>query len=181
MREIWLLPNRRVLWISMVLPGCVTVASGIAIGLTLHQGWTWFRFVSLLVGGWGLLGTLLLWRSIYVPRLAYEDGDLLVYLRAGAPIRVPIEVVEVFFLGQASAEVAEGAREASTVVVRLAERAKDWHEANVRPALGEWTDGYITIRGTWCEPLRPELLQQLNKRLAAIRRERAASEKGSQT
>lgn len=164
----------------MLLPGCVAIASGIVIALTREQGWNWVRFVSLVLGGWGLIATLLLWRALFVPRLAYEDGHLLVHLRAGAPVRVPIEIVEVFFLGQASAEVAEGERESSTVVVRLAERAKEWHEAQVRSALGEWTDGYITIRGTWCEPLRPELLQQLNKRLAAVRRERAAAEKGSE-
>ena len=125
MREIWLGPNRRVLWISMVIPAGVTLLSVIVLGVTLAQGWNWVRLTSLLFASWGLVGTWLLWRAIHTPRLAYEDEHLLVYLRSGAPIRVPIEVVEVFFLGQASAEVAEEEREASTVVVRLAERAKD--------------------------------------------------------
>ena len=51
--------------------------------------------------------------------------------------------------------------------IRIAERATDWAEVAVKPALGKWCGGYVTIYGTWCEPLSLELVKQLNARLAA--------------
>ena len=163
MREIWVLPNRRALWFSMLLPAFIIVGSTATILLTLDQGWSWIRFLSLLIGGCAVIAVLLLLRAVFTPRLAYEAGHLLVFLRSGSPIRVPIEFVEVFFLGQAAAKVADDERKSSAIVVRLAERAKEWRQVTVRPALGEWCDGYITIRGTWCEPVRPELLEHLQQ------------------
>ena len=117
------------------------------------------------------LGTL-----VYVtrlPRLAYEDGHLLVYLRSLEPIRVPSQFVECFFLGQATSQLTR--REphevvARTVVVRIAETADQWQRQNVKPALGQWCDGYVTIRGTWCEPLSVERVNELNRRLAEAHR-----------
>ena len=53
----------------------------------------------------------------------------------------------------------------SNLVIRLDEKATDWHEVEVKPALGRWSEGYVTIHGTWCEPLTLEVLQHLNVRL----------------
>lgn len=113
---------------------------------------------------------------IYVmrlPRIAYVDGHLLVYLRSLDPIRLPIHLVECFFLGHASSQL-HGRRkdglETSTVVVRLAEDAVEWHRRDTTPALGHWCDGYITIRGTWCEPLSVERVEQLNRKLVEAQR-----------
>jgi hypothetical protein len=55
----------------------------------------------------------------------------------------------------------------SQLRIRLAERATEWAQRDVKPALGAWCGGYITIHGTWCEPLDIDLVNQLNKRLAA--------------
>jgi hypothetical protein len=38
----------------------------------------------------------------------------------------------------------------------------------VKPALGAWCDSYVTIRGTWCEPLNGELIRRLNRRLREV-------------
>ncbi len=134
--------------------------------------------LPVVIGGWiGIFGgggmiVLLAWQSRQ-PRLAFEPGHLLVYLRSGRPYRVPIEIVECLFLGQAPSRLPSKRHESTktaTVVVRLAERAESWRERDVKPALGSWRDGYITILGTWCEPLDRDLVNRLNQRLAEVRR-----------
>jgi hypothetical protein len=59
--------------------------------------------------------------------------------------------------------------------VRLAESAQDWKHRDVRPAFGHWCEGYITIRGSWCEPINEGLMKRLNQRLVAVQRERKAA------
>ena len=115
--------------------------------------------------------------SLWRPRLAYHSGQLLVYLRPGRPIQVPIDIVECFFLGQGDSFLGRSpfdsnstSKQTSTVVVRLAEAAREWKQIEVQPALGHWCDGYIVIRGTWCEPLNGELVRQLNERLIKAHR-----------
>jgi hypothetical protein len=130
--------------------------------------------------GWALVavGTLMVVAIVYwmrLPRLGYENGQFLVYLRTVAPLRVPIDVVECFFLGQGPSRIAgpEGKEaETTTIVVRLAESASEWRHVDVRPELGHWCDGYITIRGTWCEPINRELMERLNRRLIEVHRQR---------
>jgi hypothetical protein len=105
------------------------------------------------------------------PRLAYSDGRLLVYLRRLGPLAVPIDLVEAFLLGQGPSWLAgkkHGRTETTTLVIRLADRAVDWSHRDVDPVLGSWCDGYITIRGTWCEPLTLELVNRLNLRLHQV-------------
>jgi hypothetical protein len=88
---------------------------------------------------------------------------------------VPIDAVEVFFLGQGASELPNlRGREPETqnVVVRLAESATEWKHRDVRPALGQWCEGYITLRGSWCEPITRDVMQRLNRRLAELQRER---------
>ena len=93
---------------------------------------------------------------------------MLFNLRNGSPIRVPLDVVEAFLMGQGSAMMSgrHRTREATTVVVRLAEVASDWARVDVHPRLASWCDGYITIRGTWCEPLDVGVVNRLNQQLA---------------
>ncbi|HMC10707.1 MAG TPA: hypothetical protein VKH44_05435 [Pirellulaceae bacterium] len=120
-----------------------------------------------------MIGELLY--AIFRPRIAYEAGELLVFLEPARPTRVPIGIVEVFFLGQGPSELPKlKGREPETqnVVIRLAESAADWKHRDVRPSFGHWCEGYITIRGSWCEPITPELMRGLNHRLAEVQRER---------
>jgi hypothetical protein len=99
---------------------------------------------------------------------------LLVFLRSGGPIRVPLEIVEGFLLGQAPG-LLPGKRHldapTSSVVIRLAERAEEWAMIEVKPALGSWCGHYVTLRGTWCEPLSVDLVNRLNARLDEVKRQ----------
>jgi hypothetical protein len=102
---------------------------------------------------------------------------LLVNLRAGKPVAVPIDVVEAFLLGQGPAMLTNrrgDLREARVLTIRLAERAEEWANVEVKPALGKWCGGYIAIRGTWCEPLSLDLVNRLNYRLAEVKQEAVA-------
>ena len=77
-------------------------------------------------------------------------------------------------MGQGPAKFGHGKipeTEAQNVVVRLAEAATEWHHREVKPALGHWCDGYVTLRGAWCEPIDADVLERLNKRLVTVKRE----------
>lgn len=181
MAEPWLLTNRRALLLGMVVPVVLGTLAGGALlwSVMTSQPW-WLQLVLLVVvvvPVW-MLGELLY--ALTRPRLAYEDGQLLVYLEPARATRVPIEIVEVFFLGQGPGSLPTiGGREPETqnVIVRLAESATEWKHRDVRPAIGQWCESYITIRGSWCEPITPGLMRRLNQRLAEIQRERKAAAK----
>jgi hypothetical protein len=178
MPECWLKPNRRVMWACMLLPLVIALLCVVAIGLLPHRGW-WLA-VS------GLAGVIVVasciagytvWRWAQCPRLAYADGQLLVYLRSIDPEPVPIEHVECFFLGQGDSDIPVGIRkhggsasQTANIVTRLAESAPEFHHREIRSPFGQWCGGYIVIRGTWCEPINGPLLQRLNQRLAQVHR-----------
>lgn len=122
-----------------------------------------------------MLASLAWWLS--TPRLAYEGSDLVVFLDRGETIRVPIDIVECFFLGQGASFLPhlQGREpETANVIVRLAESAVDWKHRDVNPRIAHWCEGYITLRGAWCEPIDAEGLRRLNHRLAEIHRQRKA-------
>lgn len=181
MRECWLRPNARGLWFSAILPALICV-----VGLLVATGWPGGGTMGVLRWiGWGLAGVggLAVAALAYLarlPRLGYEDGHLVVYLRWLKPVTLPVELAECFFLGQARSMLTTPTRrelETTTLVIRLSESADPWHNVPVKPALGHWCDGYITIRGTWCEPLSLELVKRLNRRLADVHRQLARQEK----
>jgi len=174
MPEIWLRTNRRALLLSLVLPALLALTGGGLLIAAWLQQWHWSLWLvagALLAAAAWLTGNIL-WLAAQ-PRLAYEADSLLVYLEAPEPVRVPLEIVECFFLGQGASELPkiDGVDpETSNVIVRLAERAKDWHHRDVKPAIAHWCEGYITLRGAWCEPISGEALKALNQRLAAAQR-----------
>jgi hypothetical protein len=177
MSEVWLRTNARALQLGLVLPLALLL-----LGLALALGWrTAPAWVAWTGGALALLAgamVLSLLRLMTLPRLAYRHGHLLVYLRLGAPYQVPIGLVEGFLLGQGPALLPGGRRprgEARHLTVRLAERAADWAHRDVKPALGRWCGGYITVHGAWCEPLDVALVQRLNQRLAEVSRVPAGS------
>jgi hypothetical protein len=176
MPEIWLRNNRRALVVGMILPGLwlaiALAAAGIALA-TAQSPWIVVLAAALALPPLWLLAGLAY--ALSRPRLAYENGELLVYLELAQPTRVPIDAVEVFFLGQGASELPNlRGREPETqnVVVRLAESATEWKHRDVRPALGQWCEGYITLRGSWCGPTTRDVMQRLNRRLAELQRER---------
>jgi hypothetical protein len=182
MAEVWLNTNRRALLLGMVLPLVLLSLAGAVFLWSAISGQHWAVQLVLLVLTaiplW-MLGELLY--AVTRPRVAYEPGSLLVYLEPSRPTRVPIEIVEVMFLGQGPSELPRlKGREPETqnVIIRLADAATEWKHRDVRPAFGHWCEGYITIRGAWCQPITPDLLRKLNHRLVEVKREaEAESEK----
>jgi len=175
MAEVWLKTNRRALALGMILPGIIALVCGTALAWSIVSGKSSIVQLVLLtltaVPLW-MMGELVY--AIFQPRIGYDAGDLLVFLEPARATRVPISIVEVMFLGQGPSELPKlKGREPETqnVVIRLAESAGDWKHRSVRPAFGHWCEGYITIRGAWCEPITADLMRKLNHRLAEIHRQ----------
>jgi hypothetical protein len=171
MREVWLKQNNRAVLFGMVPPVlvCLIAAIWLAWMGASASGWAWALAWSILGAGVLMLAVLAL--QFRQPRIAYRDGKLCFNLRAGALVEVPIDVVEAFLLGVGPAMISgrdDGRTETRTLNVRLAERAEEWANVDVKPALGKWCGGYVSIRGTWCEPLNVALVNRLNQRLAEV-------------
>jgi hypothetical protein len=167
MTEVWLAPNRRVLALA-TLP--VGILGGLSAAILAGAGPFSVRVVA---GGMLIVSFVLaigLWLQWLRPRIAFRGGQVLFYLRARSPVAVPVEVVEAFFLGQGPANlpVASGQAESVNLVARLSQRATEWAHQEVKHALGHWCDGYVTIRGTWCEPLTGAVIRRLNRRLKEV-------------
>lgn len=165
--------NQRIGYLLGSLAGGVLLA-GLLMASALPQGWRLSLTViaglaatGLAVGAWLCLG----------PRLGIDDQGVLVYLRLGTPIRVPLSAVEVFFIGQGAVAGGdpgqpvdyEGAV-AANVIVRIAEGAGPWHQRDIPLALGVWRDGYITLRGLWCENIDSDVLKRMNQELMTFKR-----------
>lgn len=186
MRECWLRPNRRVLVVAIAILSLMALAVSVLAIFLYRQDVHWALEISVaLVGALIWVRVVLLILHVCQPRVAYQQGELLLFLRTRRPIHVPVSVVECFFLGETETmlstpnreESGEGRVKTRSIVVRLAEAATDWHQREVRPELGRWCDGYITIRGTWCEPMGPVLVKKMNSQLAAIHRQQRQKEK----
>jgi hypothetical protein len=173
--EIWLRTNRRALSLGAVPPALFALLGMyflLGLDSTARAWWHWIGGVMLVVG---LFNVAILLLQLREPRVMYHDGRVLFYLNSGPPIAVPVNVVEAFFLGQGPTMLpATEKRSDATVnlVARLSQRETDWAERDVKPALGRWAEGYVTIRGTWCEPLNGELIRRLNRRLREVTEER---------
>jgi len=170
--KTWLRSNRRAIAAGFVVPAILMAC---AVGLAVLP-WNWWRLIAVVPMVIAAVISWSLWRMIGQPRLAYDNGYLLVYMSGTfVPERVPIEVVECFFIGEAPSllpkptETSKPTR-AQAIIIRLAESARDWHERSVRQELGQWCGGYITVRGTWSEPIHPDLVQKLNAQLVEIHR-----------
>ena len=116
----------------------------------------------------------LLVRRAQLPVLAHRRDELLLFLDAGPPIAIPLKVVECFFAGQGDSLIKDRSGkdlEAAAIILRIAESATEWKHRDVSQRLAHWCEGYITIRGAWCEPIGRELMQRLNRRLNEVQRE----------
>ncbi len=171
MREVWLKSNVRMLQLAAIIAATWFVVGGLVLA------WQWSsespvgRIIGLSLLAGSLLGSFFIVAMWRIPRLACDGRYLLAYLHGMTPIRVPIEIVECFLLGQGPALLPgekHARTETSTVVIKLSDRAEEWSHRTVDPRVASWCDGYITIRGTWTEPLSVALIQRLNGRLAAV-------------
>lgn len=168
--EIWIRTNRRALCWGTVVPVALGTLGILLVMLAppatpwrwigLGFGWLLIVFSGLILGG-------LLW-MMSIPRVAYDQGYVLFYLQLGPPVAVPVEALEIFLVGRQPTRSGH----VTCVLVRIKDRAAQWHEWPVSPSLATWRDGYVTIRGTWCEPVNAGLLKRLNRRLRELQRER---------
>ena len=131
MTEIWLRTNRRILLLGMILP-VVLMAIGLIVVFALAtESGTELRIVGWLIVAAGLLLLAIIAFQLKLPRLAYVDRQVLIYLRTGGPIRIPVEYVECFFLASGSGQLpgTEGRQlPVRNLVMRVAEKATDYQQ-----------------------------------------------------
>jgi hypothetical protein len=173
-REIWLRTNHRALSFGAIPPALCALAGVWLVAINIHSAGRWSNWIGggMIVVGLGLAAMLLL--QIRQPRVAYRSGQVLFFLVSGEPIAVPVDFVEAFFLGQGPLMLPGSPKERDAtvnLVARLSQRETQWAHRDVKPALGGWCDGYVTIRGTWCEPLNGEVIRRLNRRLREVTEE----------
>lgn len=178
MVECWLKPNQRPTW------GVIALTGFFAFGAGVGTVCSWWASTSILLGGFSVLlflcaaGLLLAVKQLRKPRVSYADGTLYIHDARKPPHGVPVDIVEVFFLGSGPAipaEQEETIPRAANVVIRLSESATQWHNGELSPSIGKWSDGYIVLSGTWCEPISHERLNEINRRLTQVHRERRES------
>ena len=177
-REIWIRGNRRAFTAVLIPVLLLFIAAVACLTPLVGELHLFLRVTAGILAGFSLvvISSLVYW--IFRPLLAYKDGNLLIYLNPPHVIKVPIELVEVFFAGQSeifmpspkTPKPDEVPSESRNIVVRLAERATDYHERKVKPIFGQWEDGYIVIRGTWIEPINKETFRFLNRSLVTAHR-----------
>ncbi len=170
--EIWLRGNQRLLLAGLAAPLLAVLGSVFFIVLSfLGSG---LAAIFLVVGIAGLLISLLIVGLIAwvgrLPRVAYDanEREVVMYLPGPKPYAVPLEFVECFFLGTGITQIpGQPSRDVQTknIVVRLAERAEEWHRRDLTLSIGKWCEGYVTIRGLFCEPIDIEVVKRMNTML----------------
>src|SRR5690606_6112601 len=104
--EIWLKTNRRALLATLLV---ALLFGGAAIGALVYAPQTSYTTELRIVGWLTLAACAYLELSVVyqmtLPRLAYGDGQLWFYLASAEPMKVPIEIVELFFAGQGSSHL----------------------------------------------------------------------------
>ena len=173
MLETWLRPNRRIVAFAAVLPG-MALALGVILIVVAQRGQQpgWLLALGAVLAGFSLISLAFLFWQAAQARLACDGRHLLVSLGTVRPIAVPLDVVEGFLLGHGPSFLPGKQYETAQVanfIVRLAERASEWERVEINRQLGSWCGHYITIRGTWCQPLSVTLVNRLNARLAEVK------------
>ena len=165
MHEIWLKPNRRILALALVVPLAAAVCGMLLLlAAAGSRYWPWGMSVLLISP---LLGLWII-RKMFLPRLGYRKGSLLVFLSRDSPVAVPVDLVECFCLSHADTVftgIAGHEAQISAIIIRLDQTAKTFSSRKTRAGLGTWENGTITIRGTWCEPMSHRVVASLNAKL----------------
>lgn len=174
--EVWLRPNRRVLLLGLLPAGTIAALGASFVALVeapMLRGLGWLLIVL------GIILAVGLAMQLRQPRIGYRAGRVLFFLCARTPVETPVEAVEAFFVGQSAAGLPGSARrgeESVNLVARISGRFPEWMQVEVKPALGDWNDGYATIRGAWCEPITQELVRTINRRLREAHEQTAAKD-----
>ena len=179
-RSVWLRANGR----PALVIACLAAALGLGLVL-LARPWsrpvgvaTWLAGTGLVAAGAG--GVLLMSR----PRIVLAGEQVRVHLAPGRIDRVPLDLVECFFLGSRlepprPGDESTGGERVRTLVMRIAERAVDHAARPTLPSWGLWREGSVTFDGRWCEPLSVDLVRRLNRDLATAKRTARAGRSGA--
>jgi hypothetical protein len=148
---------------------------GLSLLIYYQANAEWLRLLTGILFALAILLLLVMLYQLNRPRIAYRNGQVLFYLRAGKPIEVPVEVVEAFFFGQGLANLppwlsTHEETETVNLVARLSQRFPQWSQMCIKPALGRWQEGYVVLNGSWCEPLSDSMIRRLNRRLGEVTR-----------
>lgn len=177
MAQVLLRSNRRFGGFALIAVALAAIVLG---GSLVWVSTGWLRWMIAAALGCLAAVAWILWRFTMQPRVALDDNQLVLQLALlRKPFRVPLDVVEVFFIGQGAVSGEEPGQPrgyqgavAANVIVRLAESAKEWQQHHaVNQRLAVWADGYITVRGLWCEDINQDVLQAMNHQLMQAKRE----------
>jgi hypothetical protein len=173
MREVWLANNPRMLQAAALLALVFLLIGGGALLRYWSAESPVGRVAGISLVSGAILGGLLIAAMWRVPRLAFDGRHLLAFVQGTTPIRVPIQIVECFLMGQGPSLLPgekHAKTETTTLVIKLSDRAEEWSHHAVDHRLAAWCDSYITIRGTWTEPLNLTVVRRLNERLLDAQR-----------
>jgi hypothetical protein len=165
MNEVWVRTNPRIYYAAAATAAIVCLLPGVAArlaGIGATMTWPWICAAA------GLIVAAILAVLSRRPRVAFDGTNVRFYVRAGARVDVPVELVEAFLLGRGPTYLpghSNDTTETTTLVVRISERAEEFNHVETTPTLAAWCGHYCTLRGTWTEPLGIELVNRLNRRL----------------
>ncbi|UUO08772.1 hypothetical protein M4951_10765 [Blastopirellula sp. J2-11] len=159
--SLWLAANQRPAQVAALFSTIFFACSGLSALLRspVAGGFALGLLAAAIVAA---VVTFRLWQP---PRIRYEHPNLVLRFPGAGAFHVPLEAIECFFIGVAKYEAAGSSppRESVAVVVRLAERAREWKQRDVPAEYGRWCDGYVVLDGTWCEPIAEAKVLQLNR------------------
>lgn len=187
--EVWLRGNPRPM-IAVAVIACVAAVALAWAGLVIEL--PWLTAVAVSAGGVVASASILLAATAALPRIERRGSDLRLRVAPTRAYDLPIDLVECFFHGAhaigrpvepCTGEASEHeehdescGRRRTTLVVRIAERARDWHERpTFRPWAG-WKRGSVVLDGLWYEPLPMEGFAALAERLVQAKRSIARRE-----
>lgn len=183
--DVWLRGNvRPVLGLAAV---AALVGAGLTAAVFLAGGPTagqWLAGAYWLACAYWLVatGSVAAFAAVAMrPRLVHRidprgQSVLEVRLAPGSSHAVPLDAIECFFMGSQRLEAEEDVagdrptHRVGTLVMRVAERAKDWQARPTFAPWGTWQEGAIVFDGRWCEPLSVELARRLSGKLVEAKR-----------
>lgn len=170
--SVWLAANQRPAQVAALF-SAVFFACGGLLAL-VRSPITWGISLGLLAAAIVAVGVTL--RLRLSPPICYDRTHVVLRFPDCRPFAIPLEAVECFFIGVARFQPAAARpRESIAVVIRLADRAREWKQRDLPPEYGKWRDGYVMLDGTWCEPIAAAKVEQLNRWLLTAKKSSPAA------
>ncbi len=152
--------------VAMLLAAVAALALGLLLLWQAQPGW--LVVPAAVLAGLGACWTWAALWYLFLPRLELRGKELWIRLHPAHRAQIPLEHVEAFLLNQGPAMPQQQLRDkalATCLVVRVAEKAHPWSQLRMASLLAVWCGPYITLRGTWLEPLTIDKVNRLNELL----------------